>query len=112
MGARINYVIQDGSDTAVVLYSHWGADGWEYELTQALAHAEPRLDDYSYATRMIISSLIDQSSDELMSQTGFGIYAVTVPFTLDMFDEAVVIDLSKKTVNDVAFDVFMAGVSA
>lgn len=108
MGAQINFVIQDGSDTAVVLYSHWGADGWEYELAQALNHASPRLsvDDCSYATRMLICSLIHQSSEDLMTETGFGIYSTKLPYT-DNWDDTVSIDLSKKTVNHQSFADFI-----
>jgi hypothetical protein len=114
MGARINYVIQDGGDTAVVLYSHWGEDGWQVELSNALIHSKKRWSDSSYATRMIICKFIDQSYGEgLLTETGFGIYSVTLPFT-DVWDTTVVIDLSKQTVDGESFESFIlehAGVS-
>jgi hypothetical protein len=114
MGARINYVIQDGGDTAVVLYSHWGEDGWQVELSNALNHSKKRWSDYTYATRMIICSFIDQAyGEDLMTETGFGIYSVTVPYA-DVWDKTVVIDLSKQEVDGESFESFLkehAGVS-
>jgi len=102
MGARINLVFNDGTDNAVALYSHYGADGWEYDLTQAINHAKPRLGDYSYWTRMVISYLI---KDEVMDETGFGIYAVN-PAKHDLYDAVVVIDLVNNLVDGIEFDTF------
>jgi hypothetical protein len=99
MGARINYVFNDGTESAVVLYSHWGADNWQGSLAEALRHAENRLGDYSYWTRMVISSLINQTG-EVMAETGFGIYAVNPKATWN-FDQTVVIDLVNKTISDI-----------
>lgn len=107
MGARIHFVFNDGSNSAVVLYSHWGADNWEESLAQAIRHAEPRKGDTSYFTRMVISSLINQTGD-VMAETGYGIYAID-PRATDalIFDEVVEIDLIKETVNGYSFDSFM-----
>lgn len=114
MGSPINYVIQDGGDTAVVLYSHWGANGWQGDLAEALIHSKPRWSDASYATRMLICSFINEAyGEDLMTETGFGIYSVTLPHT-DVWNEEVLIDFSKKTVNDEPFADFIkqhAGVS-
>jgi hypothetical protein len=105
MGARVNFIFNDGTDSAVALYSHWGADSWEQDLAQAIKHAEPRKGDYSYWTRMVISHLIQ---NELLDETGFGIYAVK-PSSLvdDVFDETVEIDLVKSTVNGYSFDAML-----
>jgi len=105
MGARVNFIFNDGTDSAVALYSHWGADNWEQDLAQAIRHAEPRLGDTSYWTRMVISHLIQ---NELLDETGFGIYAVN-PSSLveDVFDEVVEIDLVKNTVNGYSFEAMM-----
>lgn len=73
MGARVNFVFNDGTDSHVVLYSHWGAEGYEHNLNDAIRHAQPREHDTSYWTRMVISYLI---KDEILDQTGFGIYAI------------------------------------
>ena len=105
MGARVHFVFNDGTDSAVVLYSHWGADTWEHDLAEAIKYAEPRKGDTSYFTRMVISYLI---KDELMSETGFGIYAMHPKQALaTMFDETVEIDLVKETVNGYSFDSLM-----
>ena len=67
MGARINYVFKDldpavGEPTAyVVLYSHWGQTDWQPDIAAALTHARVRWNDSSYATRMMISYLIQHS---------------------------------------------------
>jgi nickel-dependent lactate racemase len=105
MGARVNFVFNDGTNSAVVLYSHWGADIWEKDLAQAIRHAEPRRGDTSYFTRMVISYLIQ---NELLDETGYGIYAID-PRVTDaiLFDEVVEIDLIKETVNGYSFDSMM-----
>lgn len=97
MGARINYVFNDGTDSAVVLYSHWGADNWQTSLAEAMRHAEPRLDDYSYWTRMVISHLI---KDEVLDETGYGIYAVN-PNAMWLHDQTIILNLVDKTVSDI-----------
>jgi hypothetical protein len=104
MGARVHFIFNDGTDHATVLYSHWGEETWESDLAEAVRYAEPRKGDHSYWTRMVISHLI---KDELMSETGFGIYAINPNETDDFFDEFVEIDLVKHTVNGWSFDSFM-----
>lgn len=97
MGARINYVFTDGTDTSVVLYSHWGQTYWETDIAGALQHAKPRWEDAAYGTRMMISYLI---KDSVMDETGFGIYAVQNVGTMDLGEQTVVIDFVNKTVTD------------
>ena len=101
MGARVNYIFDDGTNALTVLYSHWGAESIDYDLEQAFAHADVRLGDNSYWTRMVISHLIQ---DELLDETGYGIYAVNPKTFSDPFDEVVEIDLVKETVNGYSFD--------
>jgi len=96
MGARINYVFKDGTDSSVVLYSHWGQTGWENDIAAALVHAKPRLADSSYATRMMISYLIQ---NDILEETGFGIYSVTGE-NFDLGEQTVVIDFVNKTITD------------
>ena len=106
MGARINFVFKDGSGVSPVLYSHWGQSQWETDIAGALMHAKPRIGDSSYATRMMISYLIQ---DAVMDETGFGIYAVTDD-VYDFGDQAVIIDFTNNTVTDnvaVEFDNFI-----
>ena len=91
MGARINYVFDDGTDAVTVLYSHWGATNWEDNLLGALDHAEPRKGDHQYFTRMMISYLI---KDDVLAETGFGIYAIPrSEINLGMYDQMVILDL-------------------
>ena len=111
MGARVNFVFKD-SDPAigepsswVVLYSHWGADTWQYDIANAINHAAKRIamDDHSYTTRMMISYLMSES---ILDETGYGIFAISGPNTY-LYDETVVIDLVNKTVNQVPFSDFI-----
>lgn len=107
MGARINFVFKDGTDSSVVLYSHWGQDNWQIDIANALQHARPRWSDSSYGTRMIISYLI---SDSIMSETGFGIYSVSGD-NFDLYEQTIIIDFVNKTVTDnvsVDWDKFVA----
>ena len=102
MGARVHFVFNDGTNSAVALYSHWGADSWTFDLAEAIRFAEPRKGDTSYFTRMVISHLI---KDSLLDETGYGIYAID-PRAINalIFDEVVEIDLVKETVNGYSFD--------
>jgi len=108
MGARINFVFKDSEDgPSVVLYSHWGQDGWETDIAAALEHARPRWTDSSYGTRMMISYLIQHN---VLDETGFGIYAITGN-NYDLGEQTVLIDFTDKTVTDsvpVTWDNFVA----
>ena len=107
MGARINFVFKDSEDgPSVVLYSHWGQDGWETDIAGALQHAKPRWNDSSYGTRMMISYLIQHN---VLDETGFGLYAVNGN-NFDLGEQTVVIDFVNKTVTDntpVQWDAFI-----
>jgi len=96
MGARINFMFKDGTDHAVVLYSHWGQDSWQSDLAEALQHAHPRWQDSSYGTRMITSYLIQHN---ILDETGFGFYAVH-PGNTDLGEQTVVIDFPNRTIID------------
>jgi len=97
MGARINFVFDDGTESLAVLYSHWGENTWQDDLAGALEHAQIRKGDYQYFTRMIVSHLI---KDDLMRETGFGIYAIKRTEISELFDKVVVLDL----VNNIIID--------
>jgi hypothetical protein len=97
MGARINFVFDDGTESLAVLYSHWGESTWEDDLVGALVHAQPRKGDYSYFTRMVISHLI---KDYVLDETGFGIYAIGRDHVGKGLDKTVVLDLLSNTVTD------------
>ena len=97
MGARINYVFKDKDQhPSVVLYSHWGETEWQRDLAMALEHSKPRWIDDTYATRMMISYLIQ---DSVLEETGFGIYAVNGP-NYELGDRTVIVDLLHKTVQE------------
>lgn len=111
MGARINFVFKD-SDPAigepapwVVLYSHWGADSWQYDIANAINHAAIRIgiNDHSYSTRMMISYLM---SETILDEYGYGLFAVNSS-NYQLWDETVVIDLVNKTVDGVPFSEFI-----
>jgi hypothetical protein len=102
MGARINYIFKESDNRpAVVLYSHWGETEWQRDLAMALEHSKPRWIDDSYATRMMISYLIQ---DCVLEETGFGIYAVNGP-NYELGETTVVIDFTNKTIYEVGSDV-------
>ena len=97
MGARINFVFDDGTESLAVLYSHWGEDTWRDDLAGAIDHAEPRKGDHSYFTRMVISYLI---KDDILRETGFGIYAIGRDHVGKGWDKTVVLDLLNSTIKD------------
>jgi hypothetical protein len=98
MGARINYIFKDSNThPSVVLYSHWGETEWQRDLAMALEHSKPRWIDASYATRMMISYLMQ---DCILEETGFGIFAVNGP-NYELFDTTVVIDFVNNTIYEV-----------
>jgi hypothetical protein len=102
MGARINYIFKDSDKyPSVVLYSHWGETEWQRDLAMALEHSNPRWIDSSYATRMMISYLIQ---DSILEETGFGIYALNGP-NYELGDTTVVVDFTNKTIYEVGSDV-------
>ena len=102
MGARINFVFDDGTESLTILYSHWGESTWEDDLIGALVHAQPRKGDYSYFTRMVISHLM---KDYVLDETGFGIYAISrSEIGNQLFDKTVVLDLVNNTLTDLDND--------
>jgi len=105
MGARINFVFKDDTDTSVVLYSHWGQTEWETDIAGALEHSRARWGDTSYATRMMISYLIQ---DSILDETGFGIYSINNIGSMDLGEQTVVIDMITSHVDSVSFLDFIA----
>ena len=105
MGARINFVFKDDTDHAVVLYSHWGATTWQFDIGNAINHAAPRINinDTSYGTRMMISYLM---SECILDEYSYGLFAIN-PSNPELYDETVVIDMVNKTVDNVPFPEFI-----
>lgn len=97
MGDRIVYVIKQDEKLSVNLYSHWGGYDRFINLANALKAAQPRWNDSSYGTRIIISQLIgDQWNDE----HGFGIWASDEHGMYGGDHPDIVIDLVNNTVQD------------
>ena len=70
MGDRANFVfVQPGGDT-IVLYGHWAGYKMLENLAEAVAKAQPRWGDPSYATRIAISQMI---GDSWSAETGWGL---------------------------------------
>ena len=70
MGDRANFVfVQDNGET-IVLYGHWAGYNMMEHLADAVACAQPRWQDTSYATRIAISQMI---ADAWNSETGWGL---------------------------------------
>ena len=67
----------------------------------ALQHSKPRWGDSSYATRMMISYLMQ---DSILEETGFGIFAVNGP-NYELGDDTVVVDFINKTIYEVGSDI-------
>lgn len=106
MGARINYIFNEGeNEPAVWLYSHWGEDEWQVKLATALAHARPRWNDTPYCIRMIISHMIQH---EVLDETGYGIGAVSKPSNFAAWDFTVDVDMVGKTVEGHSWEEFIA----
>ena len=98
MGARINFIFKDSeSGPSVVLYSHWGQTDWQPDIAAALTHSRVRWSDSSYATRMMISYLIQ---DSVLDEHGFGIYAINNE-SWDLGEQSIVVDFVNNTITDI-----------
>lgn len=97
MGDRIVYTIKQEEDLSINLYSHWGGYDRFINLARALRAAEPRWNDTSYATRIIVSQLI---GDSWKDETGFGLWASNSSGDYGGDHPDITIDLINKTVED------------
>jgi hypothetical protein len=97
MGDRIVYTIKQEEDLSVNLYSHWGGYDRFVNLASALRAAEPRWNDPSYATRIIVSQLI---GDNWKDETGFGLWASKEQGSYGGDHPDITVDLVNKTVED------------
>ena len=97
MGDRIVYTIDQGEGLSVNLYSHWGGYDRFESLANALRAAEPRWNDVSYATRIIVSQLI---GDQWAEETGFGLWASNSSGAYGGDHPDITIDLVNKIVID------------
>lgn len=91
MGDRANFVfVQPGGET-IVLYGHWAGHNMLANLAEAIAKAQPRWDDPSYATRIAISQMI---GDSWSFETGWGLQVNQIS---DNEHKIPVIDWEQKT---------------
>lgn len=95
---RRNIALQydDKKKTKIYLYTHWGADGLEKVLAEALEFGKGRWDDHSYLARIIFSRMIQ---DQVLEETGYGI----APFPIDEEFPTIKVNLADRTVNNVAY---------
>ena len=70
MGDRANFVFVQPSGDTIVLYGHWAGHNMLANLAEAVAKAQPRWNDPSYATRITISQMI---GDSWGFETGWGL---------------------------------------
>ena len=73
MGARTNYTIitTDNPAQNINVYAHWDGEHSVASMQEAIKAAMPRINDHSYAVRIIIDQLTKHGRD---SETGYGIY--------------------------------------
>ena len=70
MGDRANFVFVQPSGDTIVLYGHWAGHNMLERLGEAVAKAQSRWTDPSYATRIAISQMI---GDGWGMETGWGL---------------------------------------
>ena len=97
MGDRIVFSIKQDNDLSVNLYSHWQGYDRFNALAKAIKAAEPRWNDYTYCTRIIVSQLI---GDQWAEETGFGLWASNEHGMYGGDHPDITIDLINKTVED------------
>lgn len=97
MGARTNYTIitTDNPEQNINVYAHWDGEESVWRMQEAVKAAMPRINDLSYATRIIIDKLTVHGRD---SETGYGIY-IGEDITHEEEYERKVIDLVNKRVS-------------
>ena len=71
MGDRANFVFVQDTGETIVLYGHWAGYNMLENLADAVAAAQPRWSDSSYATRIAVSQMVGESWS---SETGWGLY--------------------------------------
>lgn len=71
MGDRANFVFVQDSGETIVLYGHWAGYNMLEKLGEAVATAQPRWSDSSYATRIAISQMVGEFWN---SETGWGLH--------------------------------------
>lgn len=70
MGDRANFAFVQPNGNTIVLYGHWAGHNMLANLAEAVAKAQTRWNDPSYATRIVISQMI---GDGWGYETGWGL---------------------------------------
>jgi hypothetical protein len=91
MGNRANFVFVQPNGESIVLYGHWAGHNMLANLAEAVAKAQPRWSDPSYATRIATSQMI---GDSWGLETGWGL---AVNEILDNEHKIPVIDFTQRT---------------
>ena len=91
MGDRANFVFVQPNGESIVLYGHWAGHNMLANLAEAVAKAQPRWSDPSYATRISISQMIGESWG---METGWGL---SVNEILDNEHKIPVVDFTQRT---------------
>ena len=93
MGDRVIYNLKQKDGKYVSLYSHWGGYDSLKDLTKALKAAEPRWNDETYCSRIIVSQIV---ADNWKDVLGFGLWAADEPATYE--DKWITVDLVTRTI--------------
>jgi len=67
MGDRANFGFTQPNGHTIVLYGHWAGGAMLQQLARAVQQAEPRWEDPAYATRIVISQLINTDWNQELS---------------------------------------------
>jgi hypothetical protein len=91
MGNRANFVFVQPNGESIVLYGHWAGNQMLANLAEAVAKAQPRWSDPSYATRIAISHMIGETWS---METGWGLHVNEIG---DNEHKIPVIDFTQRT---------------
>ena len=100
MGMRRNIRLDFGGRNYIYLYTHWGAEGLEDTLRDALIRGRTRWDDPAYLARIIFSEMI---KDDVLDTAGYGI----APYVVDDEYPTIEVDLRSRTVGRYSFSDFV-----
>lgn len=99
MGMRRQILLKHEEGT-IYLYTHWGADGLETVLSEALKRSVDRWSDPAYLSRIIFT---DMTKDASSDKTGYGLAL----HDMGPDYENLIVDIAKQTVNDVPYEDFI-----
>jgi hypothetical protein len=71
VGDRANFAFVQPNGNTIVLYGHWAGYNMLANLAEAVAKAQPRWTDPSYATRIVVSQMV---GDGWGMENGWGLH--------------------------------------